>query len=586
MKKLFNFALFGAMALTGAVGFSACSSSDDVVNNPDFDPETNTVKTQFAISLPSNVHAPQTRMSSTTVQEAVGSFRGMQDIILLPFSNTTINSATKLLGDPIVFSDNIAASGLTALSGETATGGNYKVFNDVTVPMGTSAFIFYAQALATGGTEFINGKTVRTAPTGEGKAGTAGYTFNPQMIFSGDATSTSDNKKGTDIATYLTSIATVSGWKGNANLGGLYNEFVKMTAGSSAAVQRVVTDLWNSLKNNSDALSQAIVAAITNSTYASVSSSTLSLSSDISGYPANLNLPDGAAAVKWNDTDNKFEVDNSGNTVGSLNAYVYPASLWYTVNTPIRVATSKQADDYGVYNKSANTPVTTWDEALALYGTSNGSVSSTTRSIALVNPIQYAVGRLDVLVKCANSLKDQQGNTVNVPADGFPVTAVLIGGQKAVNFAFTSPSGDEYTIYDKDVTGVYAKAGSSYDGGTNYTLALETDEETDVNIAVEFENNTGADFYGKDGQVIPKDGKFYLTATLTASVATQTETRVFKQDYYTTAKLTIVEGSASTPAGLGVATNTIPDLRTPQLELGMSVNLEWRAGHEYEIDLK
>jgi hypothetical protein len=581
MKKLFNFALFGAMALTGAVGFSACSSSDDVVNNPDFDPETNTVKTQFAISLPSNVHAPQTRMSSTTVQEAVGSFRGMQDIILLPFSNTTINSATKLLGDPIVFSDNIAASGLTALSGETATGGNYKVFNDVTVPMGTSAFIFYAQALATGGTEFINGKTVRTAPTGEGKAGTAGYTFNPQMIFSGDATSTSDNKKGTDIATYLTSIATVSGWKGNANLGGLYNEFVKMTAGSSAAVQRVVTDLWNSLKNNSDDLSKAIVTAITNSTYASVSSSTLSLSSDISGYPANLNLPDGAAAVKWDDTNNKFEVDNSGNTVGSLNAYVYPASLWYTVNTPIRVATEKKADESGVY-KSGNTAVATWNEALTLYGTSNGSVSSTTRSIALVNPIQYAVGRFDVSVKCANTLKDQQGTTVNVPTDGFPVTAVLIGGQKAVDFAFTNPSGNEYTIYDNAVTGVSAKAGSA--DGTNYTLALETVEGTDVNIAVEFENTSGVDFYGKNGQVIPAGGKFYLTATLTASAATQTGSRVFKQDYYTTAILTIVEGSASTPAGLGVATNTIPDLRTPQLELGMSVNLEWQAGHEYDIN--
>ena len=582
MKKLFNFALFGSMALTGAVGFSACSSSDDVVN-PDFDPETNTVKTQFAISLPSNVNASKTRMSGETVQQTVNSFRGMQGIMLLPFNTTSISSSTKLLGDPITFSDNIAAGGLTALSGESTTGGNYKVFNDVTVPMGTSAFVFYAQALASGGTDFTIGNTEKTDPIGDA-AGTAGYTFKPKQIFSGDATSTSANPKGTKIATYLTGIATVANWKGDSNLGDLYTEFIKMKAGSSAAVLRVVTDLWNSLKNNSDALSKAIVAAITNSTYASVSSSTLSLTSDISGYPANLNLPDGAAAVKWDDTNNKFEVDNSGNTVGSLNAYVYPASLWYTVNTPIRVATSKQADDYGVYNKSANTPVTTWDEALALYGTSNGSVSSTTRSIALVNPIQYAVGRLDVLVKCANSLKDQQGNTVNVPTGGFPVTAVLIGGQKAVNFAFTSPSGDEYTIYDKDVTGVYAKAGSSYDGGTNYTLALETAEGTDVNIAVEFENNTGADFYGKDGQVIPKDGKFYLTATLSASDATETGTRVFKQDYYTTAKLTIVEGSASSPAGLGVATNTIPDLRTPQLELGMSVNLEWQAGHEYDIN--
>ena len=35
MKKLFNLALFSAIALTGAVGFSACSSSsDEVIDNP------------------------------------------------------------------------------------------------------------------------------------------------------------------------------------------------------------------------------------------------------------------------------------------------------------------------------------------------------------------------------------------------------------------------------------------------------------------------------------------------------------------------------------------------------------------------
>ena len=41
MKKLFNFALVGAIALTGATMFTGCSGSDDAVaenNNPNYDP--------------------------------------------------------------------------------------------------------------------------------------------------------------------------------------------------------------------------------------------------------------------------------------------------------------------------------------------------------------------------------------------------------------------------------------------------------------------------------------------------------------------------------------------------------------------
>jgi hypothetical protein len=35
---------------------------------------------------------------------------------------------------------------------------------------------------------------------------------------------------------------------------------------------------------------------------------------------------------------------------------------------------------------------------------------------------------------------------------------------------------------------------------------------------------------------------------------------------------------------LRAAYNTIPDLRTPKLELGFSVDLTWQSGHEYTID--
>lgn len=590
MKKNFKSAFLSAIALLGAVSFSACSSSDDVIDNPNYDPETNTVKAQFAISIPSNVNAPQTRMLADIVQQADNSFRGMTGVTLIPFAAKPTAATATALGSAITPGNGtIAATG--DITNFTGTTDNYKVFGDVDVPTTTAAFLFYAQASPSDAsdTEFSDGKTVMNNPT---TSGTAGYTFSPVPIYDGTTTT---NTVGPAIATYLTQIAGATGWSTatNATTLGLYTNFISMKAGSSNAVKSAVTKLWNEVKDGTDEISIAITTAILTKATVNSTSDGLDLDNSIDGYPANLNLPDGAAAVTWNSGSSKFEVDDNGNTVGKLESYVYPASLWYRANTTIKVSNAKQTDNNGNYPSAK----TSWNDAtdgvLTLY-TNGTSVGATTRSIALEDIIQYAVGRFDITAQCAaGTLYDQKGNAVTVHTDGFPVTAVLIGGQKPVDFQFTNPTGTaEYTIYDKTMSGVNAKNGTAE--GTNYTLVLETASETDVNVAVEFTNNTGAYFYGKDGQIIPKDGKFYLTATLKATDATETGKRVFMQDYYTTANFTINAGSAPTTSpdpsfvnnvGLGTATNTIPDLRTPQLELGMSVNLNWQAGHTYNVGI-
>ena len=70
--------------------------------------------------------------------------------------------------------------------------------------------------------------------------------------------------------------------------------------------------------------------------------------------------------------------------------------------------------------------------------------------------------------------------------------------------------------------------------------------------------------------------------------------QVFKQDYKTIVNFTIKAGkskndtsfpSGGNATGLGTAYNTIPDLRTPQLELGLSVDLTWQAGLNFNINL-
>ena len=90
--------------------------------------------------------------------------------------------------------------------------------------------------------------------------------------------------------------------------------------------------------------------------------------------------------------------------------------------------------------------------------------------------------------------------------------------------------------------------------------------------------NTGEDFFGYNDMLIPKGGKFYVVGQLDANAATETGKKVFKQDYKTTAKLTLNT--------LQKAYSTIPDLRTPELELGFAVDLTWESGHVYEISFE
>jgi hypothetical protein len=126
----------------------------------------------------------------------------------------------------------------------------------------------------------------------------------------------------------------------------------------------------------------------------------------------------------------------------------------------------------------------------------------------------------------------------------------------------------------------------------NSTLVLETAAEEDEYICVEFTNNSTKDFYGADG-IVPIGGKFYLVGRLTAASATETGKKVFKQDYKTIVTFKIKENTIAQPSsdpavypdGIGAAYNVIPDLRTPKMELGLSVNLEWQTGLEFVINL-
>lgn len=594
MKKL---AFLTCAVLLTSMVMTSCKGD---ANAPD--QQVPSVTTDIALALPSQVSGPL-RMPSGTVQlDPVNDFNtnGMKGITLVPFGKkAVVTTASERLGENIslgAFSD--------AVLNKANDRGRIALFEGKEVPSGTSAFLFYGESNNPTSGLFNTGKLSGSM---SGQPSTFSFWLSP--ILEGGSTDVTSNTAYTKLLAYLTSIAaaedkepsapdyaSVKKWYEytdvmNEGYYELFQNFSSVKVLSSFGIRRMLEDLYKNLMKNAatDTLANNIKEAIANAAYATVNTTTgeVTLASDLQNFPGSLNLPDGAVAVAYNATSHAF-VGNAAAPYGTnllpaeLDRYVYAPSLWYFANSEIKTSETSQKDKY-VDNAA-------WATILAAYDKT--SVNTKTRSIAIKDTIQYAVGRLDVQVKIKGGVSYLVDNNpittgdvshITHPSEGYPVSAVLVGGQKTVGFDFTpetfsgAATANAMTIYDKMMTnpGIVAKT-TDY-SLKNSTLVLETAKDADVYIAVEFTNTTGQDFYGADG-IVPKDGKFYLVGTLGAATATVTGNKVFKQDYTTTAKLTIKD--------LKSAYNTIPDLKTPQLEIGLLVDLNWKSGCTYTVDFE
>ena len=558
-------------------------------------------------------------MTDATAQaQTPAVFRGMDKMTLIPFhlgtAGNTLTGTESRLGNSNVNLPNTVANSVTKLT----TTGNAKVYTDVSVPATTNAFLFYGKAIDNEAGQPINTpgdmfKFGTLTPAGFDAGNPAGINFTPIQIASSPVTT-----KAEAIATYLTSIANATGWsavtadgQGNGSaLVALYNNFITMSAGSSKSVLLALQDLYTSLeslKESQTTENQTVIKAIETAIKTNASVGTdgkLKLNDAVDGYPEDNNLPDGAATVSWNKTDKTFTASqNSTYTkdavlVSAFTSYVYPANLWYRANTAIKTSDDALNSEYkdGV----------DWSTILGKYNEDNGTVTASTRSIALKDQIQYAVARLDTKVTCAGTLYDHNGAVVALKDGGFPVTGILVGGQKQVDWKFqptTATDAPQYTVYDKEMNSttsgstttkmIASTTGSIY----NHTLLLESSKDQAVNMVVELENNTGKAFYGHNQQVIPAGSKFYMVAQLNPSATTGItqptsagtafdRTKVFQQDFTTIANLKIVSNNdEGHDKGLGAAYNVIPDLRTPALSIGLSVDLTWQTGLTFDVDM-
>lgn len=626
MKKyLFMLAAFVAATAT----FTACSSEEDAVSSAE--QEEGVVKTEFTISFPKQMGS-MTRQSEKVVQgQSTPIFRGIQNIELLPFhlAPTAISGSTPF-PTKINLQGGTSSYGFTgpsALSANTiaSSGALYEtskshLYKDIEIAIGTRSFIFYGLAIPeTTIPEGVESAGVNGALTQAENPSTLGdVTFSLSQIYSSGIVS----QQASDIATYLTGIA-------NAKVGSettltLFPNFKNINTGSwnsvKAAVQQVYSAIYNQIATGN--LQEAIATAITKTYTIGEGDGARSVQfvtgvgtdgkltfSTAYTYPKNIYLPDGAAYVTW-DTDhfNALTNDNMGQNIGALDTYVYPASLYYFGLSGIKTASAPMSSYY--------TSTATWKNIVDAYDGESVQgkgtvVSSTTQSIAIEKEVQYAVGRLDVTVNTDeghNYLQDGDNKIIDgiiagSPATAtdpevaptFPITGIIVANQRPVDYKFEPKGTSTYVIYDSQVTEnlpcLYPGVKNAYpQTRKTHTLVLQTpdagtSEDAKVKIAVEFLNNSGKTIVGKDGVVIYPNTKFYLIGELdpglntTQAYSTGPDSPIIKkafvQDYVTTANFVVKTFKS--------AYNMLPDLRSPKLEIGMSVDLTWRPGITQEI---
>lgn len=365
----------------------------------------------------------------------------------------------------------------------------------------------------------------------------------------------------------------------------------------------------------------------------------LSSSSDkskLSLFPTNFGIPKGASVLLFNNSPSSYTdpddpkspydsdayanffynfttIDVSGMGMGNVTVgadhYLFPAELCYFGNSALRVSATEFTP--GQYPDGAVTWETdsNWGAAWSV-----GHVESGTSSVAIKDNINYGTALLQTTVQYgAATLNDNNGgihpgeadNAIDVTVPGaFKLTGVIIGGQTNTlgwNFLPKTSSSFNYLIYDGVVSNsaIPAHGSAKPESAPIYTMVmdnynpnLDATHQSPVYVGLEFVNNTGTDFWGMHN-LIPKGGTFYIIGkmdpyadgaitfpsnydlppyTSTTDATSLQIKRVFIQSFKTEAHFYLTANS------LKSAYVTVPDLRSTELSLGMSVDVTWHSG--------
>ena len=362
MRKWTRYMLLMSVLFVQAL--SSCSLIDEPTDDNTADLKANLA---FNVSVSRSV----TRMSDAVTQQIGQNYRGIQDIKIFPFN---IKGAIGADATPL--------EGMTYDMQQYEAGMNYYDNHTVTIPDGTASFLCYAKAVPKTVSEpkvsdFENGALI---PSGLNAlpSNTSAISFAPKVIH--ESVTVSEGDKPSKIAAYLTQIANAIKDAGQDDL---FREFINeehLVACSSTNVQKLAE--W----------------AQTNGITLHTTPSDLP-----TNYPSYINLPEGAAVVQWQKPDGESTyrfVPQTQTTpeanINSLNRFIYPAELWYYANSRINTSVSSQINHFSE----------SWESVLSNYEIENGVMDASVHSVAIKDPLSYAVGCLQIGLVASSPLSD------------------------------------------------------------------------------------------------------------------------------------------------------------------------------------
>ena len=476
MKYILYSLLVGMMMVS-------CSSADDIAD----DANSQQAAQQVDLLVSVGSKTSQSNKQSVSALRRAATFQEMEGLVAIPFH--TDGAAVAPTDHPYL--DMVST---TEESSRVEGHNNYYVDHCFLMP-GTDRMLVYGKSKPSPSADQTVNGVLSALPTVRTKLEDIRFSLTSIRH------TTEVHTDAQALADYMTSIANSTGWSTteDVTLKSYYTDFIHVTAeggglmsGSAAHIKAFVAALKAQLTGD-DAVSTAIRNAIDNNS--SIASNT---------YPRSIGLPDGAAVIRW--TGSAFSVrttTTSLDNINGINRYTYPAELVFFTDSPIR--TSMAEVPKSTYENSTNTA---WSDFLDAHYNSSQTVSAETKAVAVVNPLQYGVAKLQLtLTGMSAVINDAKDETVeNADMAHLPLTGVIIGGQHTVGYNM-KPQGEQ-----TDVDGRFIYETNIVSGETTKsinTLVLQSYDNEKVPIILEFENNTGKAFTGKDGIVYPGT-RFYL----------------------------------------------------------------------------
>lgn len=497
-----------------------------------------------------------TKMSSDITQ-STGVFRGIEHLYVIPFDTETAQVEP---GDGRLGSRNVSLSGTGISKNGLVPNNNAFLFGSAVVPNGMNRVLAYGKAPDEGEYASKESKHKYGVLTQQGlldPKGSNDISFNLEPILTVEELSEADAQADVLLA-QLNVVMTLMAKSQNTSIGNIFDQVKrenKILACSYSTLNQlrseVQTALWRIPYESEELLNE--IRNIQNA---------IQVFSDVladagSSFPEQYGIPEGTMGFWWNGKMFIRLINGVNISLVDPASYCYPPSLWYYANSSVKTSINENVRKQYVQENEE------WEDILQYY-TDGESVNSFTQSVAIIDKLEYGVGLLELSL-------DVPGTDVSSLINGCPLTGIIIGDQKDLDFRFLPGQGLSRYIFDNTVNGAL-RIGETGSSVQMLVLPTGTGVNGTVHFALEFRNTSGVTRYCQQGEILPWC-KFYLAGVLEPSqgVAPQSSTEsfdsVFGRDHKTVVTVKV--------ESLRNAYNTVPDLHSPQLEIGVVTEMKW-----------